>query len=126
MTNDKRILVVDDEEDIRCGVKRWLTARGYQTLDACDGNSGFKTALECTPSAIILDVLMPGKDGMETLAELQANQLTHDIPVVMLSASLRDEQRALDAGATYFVLKPYDGPKLVSTVTAAVNSSKYD
>jgi DNA-binding response OmpR family regulator len=67
--------------------------------------------------------MMPGKDGMETLAELRMNRLTADIPVVMLPASLRDEQRALDAGATFFVRKPYDGRTLVAVVRAAVEQN---
>lgn len=117
----KKILVVDDESEIRDGVTRWLKAAGFDTLAAEDGNQGLRTASQSTPDAILLDVLMPHKDGMETLAELKANEETVGIPVVMLSASLRDQQRALDAGARFFVQKPYNGKVLVHTVNAAIN-----
>jgi DNA-binding response OmpR family regulator len=123
MDQAKRVLIVDDERDIVDGVSRWLSAAGYDTLIAGDGYEGFESATRNAPDAILLDVLMPKKDGMTTLAELRAQQQTNNIPVVMLSASLRDEQRALDAGARFFVHKPYDGRKLVSTIDAAVEEN---
>lgn len=116
----QRVLIVDDEADIRDGVSRWLGASGFETCCASDGESGVKSAKANAPDAILLDVLMPKKDGMQTLAELRACPQTKRIPVVMLSASLRDEHRALDAGARFFVHKPYDGKKLVSAVRAAL------
>lgn len=116
----QKVLVVDDEADIREGVRRWLHASGYVTDSACDGEQGIEAAQASPPDAILLDVLMPKKDGMQTLAEIRTCPRTHHIPVVMLSASLRDEQRALDAGAKYFVHKPYDGKRLVATVKAAI------
>lgn len=121
MTATPRVLVVDDEPDIRDGVSRWLHAAGYETLIAGDGEQGVASAALNVPQAIVLDVRMPRKDGMETLSELRAKKETFHIPVVMLSASLRDEQRALDAGARYFVHKPYDCKKLVSAVKAAID-----
>jgi DNA-binding response OmpR family regulator len=123
MDQAKRVLIVDDERDIVDGVSRWLSAAGYDTLIAGDGYEGVESATRNAPDAILLDVLMPNKDGMTTLAELRAQQQTNNIPVVMLSASLRDEQRALDAGARFFVHKPYDGRKLVSTIDAAVEEN---
>lgn len=121
MTNDKCVLVVDDEEDIRDGVSRWLRAAGFETITAADGEQGLAKAMEIAPHAILLDMLMPRKDGLQTLSELRQHRETSDIPVVMLSASLRDEERTLDAGARYFVHKPFDGKTLVSTIRAAIN-----
>lgn len=114
------VLIVDDEPDIRDGVSHWLRAAGFETLMAGDGDQGYAAAAENGPQAILLDMLMPRMDGMETLAELRADGATKDIPVIMLSASLRDEQRALDAGARFFVHKPYDGKKLVYAVNTAI------
>ncbi len=119
-TTIRRVLIVDDEPDIRQGVARWLNAAGYETLIAEDGEKGVQAANFEVPDAILMDVLMPNKDGMQALAELKANAGTVNIPVVMLSASLRDQQRALDAGARFFVQKPYDGKSLISAVRAAV------
>jgi CheY-like chemotaxis protein len=116
-----RVLVIDDESDICDGVSRWLDACGYETCSAQDGKMGVAAANENLPDAIILDMLMPKMDGMETLTTLHASEQTREIPVVMLSASLRDEQRALEAGATFFIHKPYDGKKLVGAVQAAIH-----
>lgn len=115
-----RVLIVEDEPDIRGGVSRWLSAGGYETFLAENGEQGLQIARQEKPEVILLDVLMPLKGGMETLSELRADRKTSKIPVVMLSASLQDEQRALDAGAKYFVHKPYDGKQLVSIVASAL------
>ena len=123
MTDKLTILVVDDEPDIRDGVCLWLNAAGYTTLLASDGVEGVASAIQNTPGAILLDVLMPRMGGMEALAELRSRRETANIPVVMLSASLRDEQSALDAGAQFFVQKPYNGKKLVLTVQIAIDKS---
>lgn len=119
MLSQRRVLIVDDEPDIRDGVSRWLDAAGYATLTAGDGEQGVATATEVRPDAILLDVRMPKLDGMQALAQLRRDERTERIPVVMLSASLRDEQKALDAGARFFVQKPYSGKSLVSIVAAA-------
>lgn len=123
MTEKRRVLIVDDEPDIQHGVSHWLNAAGYETITAGGGDQGIASAVQNEPQVILLDVMMPGKDGMETLAELRMNRQTADIPVVILSASLRDEQRALDAGARFFVHKPYDGRALVDVVKAAVDKN---
>ena len=120
MSDKKLVLIVDDEADIRDGVARWLSATGFETIVAGDGVEGLESALANKPDIILLDVLMPRKDGMETLRDLRANAATYEIPVIMLSAHLRDEQQALDAGARFFVHKPYDGKKLIQTVKATV------
>lgn len=121
MKTTQTVLVIDDEVDIRNGVGRWLEYSGYETCFADNGDMGIGFAMESPPDAILLDVQMPKKDGMQTLAELRACPRTQDIPVVMLSASLGDEQRALEAGAKFFVQKPYEGKKLVCAVEAAIS-----
>jgi DNA-binding response OmpR family regulator len=120
MEPKSRVLIIDDEQDIREGVSRWLNAAGFETTTAQDGRQGCERVTQDSPRAIVLDVQMPNMDGMQTLSALRSNQATVAIPVVVLSASLRDEQRALDAGASFFVRKPYDGRKLVCTVQAAL------
>jgi len=124
MTTTDHILVVDDDADIREGVCRWLGAAGFSTRTADDGSSGIESVARHAPQAIVLDMMMPRKDGIETLSELRSNGSSADIPVVMLSASLRDEQRALDAGARFFIQKPFDGQKLVVAVRHALNRTK--
>ncbi|MCA9241563.1 MAG: response regulator [Planctomycetales bacterium] len=121
MTNSA-VLIVDDEEDIREGVSRWLQRAGYDTRTACDGEEGLASIRTQPPDVVLLDVQMPRMGGMQTLAELKQDPHAARIPVVMLSASLRDELQALDAGASYFVHKPYTGAKLISTVNAVLTA----
>ncbi|MEW4566180.1 response regulator [Bremerella sp. JC770] len=125
MNDSKRILIVDDEQDIREGVCYWLKQAGYTPIEAKDGDSGIASAKTQSPEAILLDVRMPEKDGIETLSDLRKDQATHQIPVVMLSASLRDELRALDAGARFFLQKPYSGTSLLSTISAVLTPAEH-
>lgn len=125
MNSNQTILVVDDEADIRNGVCRWLNASGFETVCAADGDLAIQSARCHAPAAILMDVLMPQKDGMTALAELRADLATSRIPVIMLSASLRDECRALDAGATYFIHKPYSGRQLIAAVKSAITNANH-
>lgn len=116
-----RILLVDDEQDVLRAESLWLNAAGYLTEQVLDGEQAMAAVRRDRPDAIVLDVRMPKKDGLQVMEELQEHAATQEIPVVMLSASLGDEQRALDAGATFFLRKPYVGATLVAAVYAAVH-----
>jgi CheY-like chemotaxis protein len=120
----KRVLLVDDEQEVLCGESMWLTAAGFDTQPAKDGVEGLEAAIREQPDAIVLDVRMPRKDGLTVMTELQQRDDTKHIPVVMLSASLSDQQRALDAGASFFLPKPYVGKTLVAAVQAAVQHAR--
>ncbi|MBX3437619.1 MAG: response regulator [Planctomycetaceae bacterium] len=121
MNDTKRILLVDDEEEILRGANLWLSSAGYQTSTAHDGMEAVAVATASHPDAIVMDVRMPHKDGLTALAELQRQTETRNIPIVMLSASLVDQERALDAGARCFLKKPYNGQRLVKTVNAVID-----
>ena len=118
MTSTKKILLVDDEEEILRGANLWLSAAGYETSTARNGMEAVATATEDQPDVIVMDVRMPHKDGLTALAELQQQPHTRHIPIVMLSACLIDKEKALDAGARFFLTKPYEGRKLVEAVNA--------
>lgn len=113
------VLVVDDNADVRSCMTLRLQAAGYQVLTALDGESGISMALEHRPDAIVLDVRMPNRDGISVLHELRANAVTKKTPIVMLSASIGDQHGALNAGANFFVPKPYSS----SDVLAAIETS---
>jgi CheY-like chemotaxis protein len=118
-----RVLLVDDDHDIVAGASMRLRAAGYDTSAAYDGETGIATAVETHPDAIVLDIRMPNKTGLETLDELKRNERTRGIPVVMLSASLGDQEAALDGGARFFIKKPYLGSDLVQAINVAVGDS---
>jgi CheY-like chemotaxis protein len=74
------------------------------------------------PDLILLDVRMPGKDGLATLSDLKHRSDTCSIPVVMVSASVIDQEAALNAGARFFIRKPYSGATLMQAVRAAIGN----
>jgi CheY-like chemotaxis protein len=123
MPEQLTVLVVDDDCEIVMAATLRLRAAGYRAQTACDGESGVAAAAECHPDVILLDVRMPRKDGLTALGELKARRDTKDIPIVMLSASNVDQQAALDAGARFFLKKPYRGDMLVQAVAMAAEKS---
>jgi CheY-like chemotaxis protein len=122
MSNQKRILIVDDDHAIRLGTHLRLKSAGYNTLQADNGQAGVDAATEFLPDAIIMDVRMPVMDGVEALDRLKEMESTSDIPVVVVSASSRDESTALKRGARYFIRKPYAAGALVAALDSATNS----
>jgi CheY-like chemotaxis protein len=116
----RTVLIVDDDHDIVRGAVLRLHAAGYETRTAYDGQQALQLAEDEHPDGIVLDVRMPRVDGLKVLAQLHQQDCTRDIPVVMLSASLSDRQRALDAGARFFLQKPYTGATLVEALDAAL------
>ncbi len=124
MTRSRTVLLVDDDPEIVNGAKLRLRAAGYDTVTAHDGEQGVATAIEITPDVIVLDVRMPRKDGLQALQELKQNEATRNIPIIMLSASLVDQQRALDAGARFFLTKPYAGKSLLDAIETALGERR--
>jgi CheY-like chemotaxis protein len=114
------VLLVDDDHDVAFGASLRLRAAGYETLVAHDGKAGVDVARQRQPAAIVLDVRMPGMNGLVALANLQHDPRTKDIPIIILSASLVDQQAALDAGARYFLTKPYQPTTLVTAVERVI------
>lgn len=110
------VLVVEDDHDLAFGASLRLRAAGYETLIAHDGREGVDVARRRHPAAIVLDVRMPRMNGLTALDKLQHDLETSDIPIVMLSASLVDQKAALDAGARYFLTKPYQAVNLLTAI----------
>jgi DNA-binding response OmpR family regulator len=114
------VLLVDDDRDIAFGTAMRLRAAGYKTLLEVDGVDGVASARKYQPDVILLDVRMPRMDGFQALAELRLGDDTKGIPVIMLSASMRDQQAALDGGARFFQCKPYEPGDLLAAVETAI------
>jgi DNA-binding response OmpR family regulator len=118
-----RILLVDDDSDIAQGIQLRLNSAGYDCTIAFDGLAGLDCALAILPQVILLDVRLPKLDGIALLRELKSRAATKHIPVVMVSASLVEQNNALDAGARFFLCKPYDGNRLLQTIQFALEES---
>ncbi len=114
----KKILLVDDEEDIIKINMRRLADSNYDVISANDGKEGLEKAEKEAPDLIILDVMMPKMDGLQTLVKLKDNPKTSHIPVIMLSG--RGEKAALNkarvSGAADFIDKPFNGDMLMEAV----------
>ena len=123
MDNHRQILIVDDDLDIRVGTGLRLQAAGYHPLMAANGEEGVASAVLNHPDAIVLDIRMPKLDGFGALTRLKNLAETKDIPVVMLSASLGDRSASLEAGARFFLDKPYPGKALLAAVETAIAES---
>jgi len=106
---NKTILVVDDEPDVQNLAKMILERAGYQIITASNGVEGEETAKAKTPDLILLDVIMPGKNGYEVCKALRGEPKTVHIPIIIFSASGSRSTRdaALEAGANDFLQKPF-------------------
>ena len=115
------ILICDDELPLRELIKAVLGDR-YRYLEAEDVGQAEEVLRDSKPQAIVLDVMLPGKSGLEFLSELRAKRRKAPIPVVVVSAwqSADDQRTALDAGADAFVGKPFDPKDLASVVEALI------
>ncbi len=106
------ILIIDDDDSVSELIRRDLGEQGYQTRIASSGEEGLRLAKQLLPSAIILDVVMPGIDGWAVLAALKTDEEMADIPIIM--ASMLDERdRGLRMGADEYLSKPFGRDSLV-------------
>jgi signal transduction histidine kinase len=113
-----RILIVDDERHNRELLDVMLTSEGYLLQTAASGEEALATIAEQPPDLILLDVMMPGKDGYQVTAEIKSNLATKDIPVIVISALIDRDARmlGLNAGAEDFLSKPVDRAELLVRV----------
>ncbi len=118
-----KALVVEDDRAIAEGVVLRLTYAGYDAVAAFDGIQGREMIRSFNPDIVLLDVRMPGKDGLTVLREIRRGQEHPHPPVIMLSASLQDRQTALDAGAQYFLSKPYRSATLLAAIESALTKT---
>ncbi|KWT83479.1 SpoIIE family protein phosphatase [Candidatus Magnetominusculus xianensis] len=121
--NDIKVLVVDDDENTRYYCDINIQYLGYTVLLADDGQKGLEMAVESQPDLIILDILMPGLDGLQVLDQLKQNPKTSIIPVIMLSAetSVSQIEKALFNGADDYVKKP---PELIELLARVKSLAK--
>ena len=113
-----KILLVDDEPDFVQMIKRRLEANDFAVVTANDGEEGLKKAQEERPALVLLNVMMPGMDGLEVLRKLRATEATRNTPVVMLTAKRESKFifKCQALRATDYLMKPCDSKELLATV----------
>ncbi len=112
------ILVVEDNDSSRKLVRDILRFRGYEIIEAETGEDGVRLAQERLPSLVLMDIRLPGMDGIEALAQLRAEAATQSIPVLAMTASVMTEhrQKIMDAGFDAFQSKPIAVKEFIAAV----------
>jgi DNA-binding response OmpR family regulator len=118
-----RIVVIEDEQAIRRGVADALRTSGYEVAEAGDGDKGLCEAIRPDVDLVLLDLLLPRRDGLEVLRELRASRPT--VPVIILTArgTEDDRVRGLKMGADDYVVKPFSARELLARVEAVLRRS---
>ncbi|HEX5024059.1 MAG TPA: response regulator [Agriterribacter sp.] len=117
------ILIIDDNQDILAMLKSMLELKGYR-VSVKDNIRDIEPAIKALmPNVILMDMLLSGADGREVCKQLKASPLLSRIPVIMISAHPNAETECLEAGADFFLDKPFDMENLFDVVGAAVKQS---
>lgn len=121
------ILVIDDEADLIELVRYNAEREGFDVIAATDGRAGLDVAKQHRPDLIVLDVMMPGMDGLEVCRELRRDSDTDRTPVIMLTARAAESDRVvgLELGADDYLTKPFSPRELVARVKAVLRRTQY-
>ena len=109
-SSPRKILIVDDNSDNRELVVKVLKSRGYEMVEAVDGEDAIQKAHDERPSLILLDISLPIMDGYEVTRRLKSHEESKDIPIVALTTHVMkgDKERAIEAGCVGYIPKPID------------------
>jgi len=119
------VLIADDDPDVARAVEINLSLEGYEVHLAADGDEALEEAFKLKPDLVVLDVVMPGKDGLEVCQALRADPRTANVPVVLLTAKSQaaDKVAGFGAGADDYVVKPFEPQELVARVSGVLRRS---
>ena len=115
---ERTVLIIEDEKLIIVSTQMVLEAAGFRVESAMNGEDGIAKASQSAPDLILLDIMMPGIDGWETLSRLKRDPATSGIPVVIFTARehTRGHQRSSDLGAADYFRKPFEPDELIDLV----------
>ncbi|MEM7119093.1 MAG: response regulator [Chloroflexota bacterium] len=124
----QRILVVDDDHEVVRLMRAYLERSGYEVLVAYDGETAVYTLRHEKPDLVLLDLMLPGKDGMEITRIVRSDPSLAHIPIIMLTARVEDTDKivGLEMGADDYVTKPYNPREVVARVRARLRSHSND
>ena len=120
------VLVVDDDEDNIRIVSTILLARGYEVRLARDGRGAVESIRQQRPDLVLLDVMMPGMDGMQVLDAIRADPRMTSLPVILVTAKTEDQDllEGYRAGAQYYVTKPFTSRQLLYAISLVLGAEK--
>ena len=124
----QRILVVDDDKSILKVLRGYLEQAGYQVLVASDGEAALHTLRRERPDLMVLDVMMPGRDGWDVTRTVRADTSLAATPIIMLTARIEDTDKivGLELGADDYITKPFNAREVVARVNALLRRTKLD
>lgn len=119
-----RVLIIEDQDKLRRNLQQVLQTAGYETLTAATGEEGYYCATTHSVDAIILDLMLPGRDGLQVLADLRS--AGQETPVLILTArdSIDDRVAGLDAGADDYLVKPFAHAELLARLRALLRRAQ--
>lgn len=120
----KRVLIIDDEQSIQAVASLSLKLEAnWQVLTASSGAEGIKIAIAEQPDVILLDVMMPIMNGIDTFKEMQKSDRTHHIPIILLTAKAQavEQQQFYDLGVSGVITKPFNSLTLASQIATLLN-----
>ena len=122
-TPPRTILLVEDFDDTRLMMRLWLVRNGYRVLEAETGEEAISVAQRALPDLIIMDVMMPGMNGLDATQRIREYQALRRTPIVAVSAYGADEYRALaiDAGCNEYVSTPFDPNALAELIQSLIS-----
>jgi len=111
-----RVMVIDDDRDIRFVIRMNLEAEGYEVEECADGFSALEAIATTRPDIIVCDIMMPGLDGYGVLEHLKADEDARHIPLIFLTAKGSDKEiwDGWQSGADYYLTKPFDPDELIT------------
>jgi two-component system chemotaxis response regulator CheY len=121
----RKVLIIDDSTTTRAVVKVYLSGHSLEFLEASNGQDGFQLAKQHKPEAIIIDLKMPGMDGMTFCRKVRAEPGIKNTPIILITGSKGPEVRteALRSGASVFLTKPIDVPTLAKVILSYVGGN---
>jgi DNA-binding response OmpR family regulator len=125
MTETKKILVIEDNEDVRENIAELLELSDYTVITAANGQLGVEMATKEAPDLIVCDIMMPVLDGYGVLHLLSRNKKTYGIPFIFLTAKAEraDFRKSMEMGADDYLIKPFDGVELLNAVEVRLKKS---
>jgi DNA-binding response OmpR family regulator len=121
MTNS--VLVVDDDPDVRDLVTYKLVQEGWSVRSAADGDAALHAMAESCPDLVLLDIMMPGRSGLDVLQQIRRTESYASVPVIMLTAKAQesDVERGFELGADDYVVKPFSPRELTRRIAAVLS-----